>query len=1082
MKNKGKRMISLFLVLVFVLSLSPVSFATGSSEEGQEPAPEIQTSGAGGEQSQSGGAPEQGGQEAPAAQTGSAESAGVTQPASAAESATQPAPAAESATQTTPVAESAVEAIPLSREAAAVEVKGGVSAAETPAADTKAENSAEAAGIGKTEGAQTPLADVEASGTGTDDVKSAAEGDGSGEEKALSNLSAVDTSGETGKTEQSSGNQPDGNQTVEPASEEQQPENEAGKAPAKKENQPDTKSETTVAKAAVQSAPAKANTAAKGTDAGAAAGNDYVVTPKDGSVIGTEDSNTLQITGNGSVEIELNNNVTESGKSIVIGSDDNSEEHSIIVTLKNVVVAAKEKLAGILVKANAKLTLLLSGESTVTGGENHAGVEVEWTKEGDSPKYGSLTIDGDGTLNATGGSGSGGAGIGGSKGEKGVYGDITINGGTINATGTSRGAGIGSSNNPAAGTSSGSFKYIEDQWGTITINGGDITAKGVGNGAGIGGGNHTSSGKIVINGGTVYAEGDSGIGSGLGSSDPNEKDEKMRLKGPGYYYADVTINGGTVNAHATNNMGAGIGGGMYGDAYVTITGGDVTATVDTGGNPYQGGAGIGGGYQGVAKVEISGGTVNATGGHGAPGIGNGALGTTNIGEKQIHNGAPTIDIEDSGVTITGGIVTAQGGAYAAGIGSGNASEYTNVTITGGTVTATGYLSSEDEMKGGAGIGSGMSSAPDKPKYFKETETHITIGGDATVVATGGWGASGIGSGAGNKTAESIDIDVNDAQVRAFSDGTKFAIDSRDGKADIDVAGDILQATFVFPYDDGTVHQDPRGLKTIIVTNDKTGETVKLITTSDTVGMLDGYRSFATTVSEAGSYTVYTDEASIGQGGGRYFGKGETEVRDPARPLSEMTRYTVTNGALSDTHFLFPVKSVVVTKVVVAEGGLDKSQINTTCYFALWDRSKGEYVQRDGKTWIESIDIVGGVPQSRAIFADVNDSPEGGYGIWEVDKNGRDEGIIGMTFGSYELRLVETRHGTSGDNDAEIDDDNWTDEVSVINTYFPVPDPDPTPDPTPVPVGPGGPLPEEIDEDEVPLAMGSLTNQLGECFD
>ena len=139
------------------------------------------------------------------------------------------------------------------------------------------------------------------------------------------------------------------------------------------------------------------------------------------------------------------------------------------------------------------------------------------------------------------------------------------------------------------------------------------------------------------------------------------------------------------------------------------------------------------------------------------------------------------------------------------------------------------------------------------------------------------------------------------------------------------------------------------------------------------------------------------------------------------------------------------------------------------------------MQRDGKTWIESIDIVKGVPQSRAIFADVNDSPEGGYGVWEVDQNGRNEGIIGMTFGSYELRLVRTQHGDTGDNDAEISDDNWTDYVSVINTYFPIPDPDPDPTPTPFPDDPYFPA-EEIEEDDVPLALGSLSNQLGECFD
>ena len=36
MKQKGKRVLSLLLALVFVLSLSPVSYANGSAEAAQE--------------------------------------------------------------------------------------------------------------------------------------------------------------------------------------------------------------------------------------------------------------------------------------------------------------------------------------------------------------------------------------------------------------------------------------------------------------------------------------------------------------------------------------------------------------------------------------------------------------------------------------------------------------------------------------------------------------------------------------------------------------------------------------------------------------------------------------------------------------------------------------------------------------------------------------------------------------------------------------------------------------------------------------------------------------------------------------
>ena len=82
-----------------------------------------------------------------------------------------------------------------------------------------------------------------------------------------------------------------------------------------------------------------------------------------------------------------------------------------------------------------------------------------------------------------------------------AMGNIVINGGTITATGSNGGAGIG---------------------GSVTINGGTITANGSDGGAGIGG-------SVTINGGTVNATGGNG-GAGIGGS--------------------VTINGGTVTAQA----------------------------------------------------------------------------------------------------------------------------------------------------------------------------------------------------------------------------------------------------------------------------------------------------------------------------------------------------------------------------------------------------------------------------------------------------------------------------------------------------------------------------------------------------
>ena len=165
--------------------------------------------------------------------------------------------------------------------------------------------------------------------------------------------------------------------------------------------------------------------------------------------------------------------------------------------------------------------------------------------------------------------------------------------GKLIAIGEEYGAGIGA-------YSSGSDFY---DCGTVTINGGTVDATGGHNGAGIGGIYGQSGGTVTVNQGTVIAHG--GVnGAGIG----------MGRVGSG---GTVTINGGAVTAYG-GESGAGIGGGdAAGCGTVTINGGTVNAY---GGSEA---AAIGGGRAGSGgTVTIQGGVVTATGGEDSPGIPN----------------------------------------------------------------------------------------------------------------------------------------------------------------------------------------------------------------------------------------------------------------------------------------------------------------------------------------------------------------------------------------------------------------------------------------------------------------------------
>ena len=312
---------------------------------------------------------------------------------------------------------------------------------------------------------------------------------------------------------------------------------------------------------------------------------------------------------------------------------------------------------------------------------------------------GTITITG-GTVTANGG--ADGAGIGG--GYKGDGGEITISGGTVTAKGGQYGAGIGGGARATGSTTGGNG-------GTITISGGKVTATSSSHGAGIGGGSDGSGGAITISDNADITATGGEYGAGIGG-------------GKGGTGGEITISGGTVKA--TGTSAAGIGGGSGGNGgTIKISGSaDVTAT----GSGTYGGAGIGGGKGGTGgEITISGGTVKATGGINCAGIGggNGTYGSGGSGG--------TIKISAGTVTATGG--SDYGGA---GIGGGTAGSSGTITISGGTVTANGTGST-----GSAGIGGGGGGYGDEGGA---AET-ITISG-GTVTANGSNGAAGIGGGKG----------------------------------------------------------------------------------------------------------------------------------------------------------------------------------------------------------------------------------------------------------------------------------------------------------------------------------------------
>ncbi|GEM_PF-2379192 len=233
-------------------------------------------------------------------------------------------------------------------------------------------------------------------------------------------------------------------------------------------------------------------------------------------------------TGNGIIEVRDKKGL------LIIGRT--TERVHIIkssVTLRDV-----EITGGIVTEGD--VTLSLAGRNIVSTPEQEE--SDPWAHRGSAgiyPKKGStLTITGDGYLDAS--SGFGGAGIGGGSGVDSDAGNIRIEGGEIFAIGGAYsigGAGIGGGTGGVCGD--------------ITISGGSVNAIAY-DGAGIGGGDSNGNcGSITITGGLTYAR-SLRFGAGIGG-------------GRGATCGDITISGGEVQVQSDFDGGAAIGAGQNRD-------------------------------------------------------------------------------------------------------------------------------------------------------------------------------------------------------------------------------------------------------------------------------------------------------------------------------------------------------------------------------------------------------------------------------------------------------------------------------------------------------------------------------------
>ncbi len=163
----------------------------------------------------------------------------------------------------------------------------------------------------------------------------------------------------------------------------------------------------------------------------------------EGQQTGDKGPETGDFTVTGDGEYAYADHVLQIHSGSVTVSGETTEDRIVVdgsaaVTLDGVSITATDGAALTLTPDSGSVTILLSGENELNGGDSYAGLEVGYGDESSA----ALTLKGSGTLTAVGGDGS--AGIGGSYARAlGRCGEITITGGKITAIGGADAAGIG---------------------------------------------------------------------------------------------------------------------------------------------------------------------------------------------------------------------------------------------------------------------------------------------------------------------------------------------------------------------------------------------------------------------------------------------------------------------------------------------------------------------------------------------------------------------------------------------------------------------------------------------------------------
>ena len=251
-------------------------------------------------------------------------------------------------------------------------------------------------------------------------------------------------------------------------------------------------------------------------------------------------TNVLATTNNVSY-LDENGNQQTAESATVVESSTTSWNAGWYVVNSNVTISSRITVSG-------EVNLILADGYTLTASQ---GITVDGSN--------SLTIygqtSGTGTLKAT--TNNAAAGIGG------LYaagGTITINGGTVEATGGGGAAGIGGGLGGAGGT--------------ITINGGTVTATGGsgGNGgAGIGGGSAGAGGSVTITGGTVTATGRGTYGRGIGSGSSSQSNGNCSISGNAVVFASSDSSAPIGNTSGSDNWNGIVFQGNSGQVYGDVT-------------------------------------------------------------------------------------------------------------------------------------------------------------------------------------------------------------------------------------------------------------------------------------------------------------------------------------------------------------------------------------------------------------------------------------------------------------------------------------------------------------------------------